>query len=123
MNIFDESVPDILNTNQVAELIQIKPHTLAVARCERHPAETARDVPERVALRGQVGGVRRPRLSRVYDGLAHRLLDLANGAGVASKSRPPEDDVALPPRAGWFEIPWHRQRVRVLTDWLRAVAG
>jgi predicted DNA-binding transcriptional regulator AlpA len=34
MNFFDESVPRLLNTEQVAELLGIKPHTLAVARCD-----------------------------------------------------------------------------------------
>lgn len=32
--IFDDSVPVLLNTVQVAKLLGIKPHTLAVARCE-----------------------------------------------------------------------------------------
>jgi hypothetical protein len=34
MNIFDESVPALLTTDQVAEALGIKSHTLAVARCE-----------------------------------------------------------------------------------------
>jgi predicted site-specific integrase-resolvase len=32
--IFNDSVPKLLNTNQVAELLGIKPHTLAVGRCD-----------------------------------------------------------------------------------------
>lgn len=32
--IFDDSVPVLLNTKQVAALLGIKPHTLEVARCE-----------------------------------------------------------------------------------------
>ena len=34
MNIFDESVPTILDTRQAAALLGLKPHTLAVSRCE-----------------------------------------------------------------------------------------
>ena len=32
--LFDQAVPNLLNTEQVAELLGLKPHTLAVARCE-----------------------------------------------------------------------------------------
>ena len=32
--VFDDSVPALLNTDQVANLLGIKPHTLAVARCD-----------------------------------------------------------------------------------------
>jgi predicted DNA-binding transcriptional regulator AlpA len=32
--LFDDSVPTLLNTEQVAHLLGIKPHTLAVARCD-----------------------------------------------------------------------------------------
>ena len=32
--IFDDSVPRLLNTKQVAELLGIKPHTLNVGRCD-----------------------------------------------------------------------------------------
>ncbi|MFT5185660.1 MAG: hypothetical protein ACI84C_002808 [Flavobacteriales bacterium] len=35
MDIFNEATPALLNTEQVANLLGIKPHTLAVARCER----------------------------------------------------------------------------------------
>jgi hypothetical protein len=34
MNIFDESVPTLLDTKQTAALLGLQPHTLAVARCE-----------------------------------------------------------------------------------------
>lgn len=34
MPIFDDSIPALLNTEQVAALLGIKPHTLAVARCD-----------------------------------------------------------------------------------------
>jgi excisionase family DNA binding protein len=33
-NIFDEATPALLSTVQVAKLLGIKPHTLAVGRCE-----------------------------------------------------------------------------------------
>lgn len=33
--IFDESIPTLLSTDQLAELLGIKPHTIAVWRCEQ----------------------------------------------------------------------------------------
>ena len=64
-----------------------------VALGEGHSTETPRDLPDRLALRGQRGGMREHRLVPVCDGFAHLRLHLANGIDITVEARSSEDEV------------------------------